>query len=394
MKLSFAAALALSSAFAKVNPDAFKSFEDIASENGFDSEMTTLTTSDGYNLSLYRIPRATGEPETSKPPVLIIHAQDCDMMEWLWNDADKANALLLARAGYDVWLGNNRGNKYSNTHTSLTTKDAAYWDYYQQDMAEKDLPTFIDHILEVTGQDQLSYIGHSEGTTQMFLGASLNPEYFKQKVKVFAALAPVASTSHISSPIAKALSPHISLLKIALADVLGYRNWFAPMPKAVHLVDAICGGLFSFACKDFFKLLHHDGVDNFERFTVFMSNEPSGQSYRTFVYYAQMINDGRYSLYDYGKRKNKEIYGTEEAPLVPIEDLDIPVGLFSGDLDRLADPEDVAFISEKLGDKVVFQKQYHLDHFSFALAEDMSYFQDVISLLDRYNKPSLDIATN
>lgn len=171
--------------------------------------MTTLTTSDGYNLSLYRIPRATGEPETTKPPVLIIHAQDCDMMEWLWNDADKANALLLARAGYDVWLGNNRGNKYSNTHTSLTTKDAAYWDYYQQDMAEKDLPTFIDHILEVTGQDQLSYIGHSEGTTQMFLGASLNPEYFKQKVKVFAALAPVASTSHISSPIAKALSPHI-----------------------------------------------------------------------------------------------------------------------------------------------------------------------------------------
>ena len=73
------------------------------------------------------------------------------MMEWLWNDADKANALMLARAGYDVWLGNNRGNKYSNTHVTLTKKDAAYWDYYQQDMAEKDLPTFIDYILETTG---------------------------------------------------------------------------------------------------------------------------------------------------------------------------------------------------------------------------------------------------
>ena len=223
-------------------------------------------------------------------------------------------------------------------------------------MAEKDLPTFIDHILETTGHEQLSYIGHSEGTTQMFLGASMNPDYFKQKVNLFIALAPVASTSHIDSPIATALAPHIKLLELGLAHVLGYRNWFAPMPRAVHLVDTICGGVFAFACKDFFKLLHHDGVDNFERFTVFMSNEPSGQSYRTFVYYAQMINDGRYSLYDYGSRKNKQIYGTAEAPLVPIENLDIPVALFSGDLDHLADPLDVAFISQQLGDKVVFQK--------------------------------------
>ena len=98
-----------------------------------------------------------------------------------------------------------------------------------------------------------------------------------------------------------------------------------------------------------------------------------------------MINDGRYSLYDYGKRKNKKIYGTDEAPLVPIENLDIPVALFSGDLDDLADPADVAFISEKLGDKVVYQKQYHLDHFSFALAKDMSYFNDAITLINQYN---------
>merc|ERR1712060_589941 len=204
-------------------------------------------------------------------------------------------------------------------------------------------------------------------------------DYFKEKVNLFIALAPVASTANISSPIAKALAPHIKLLEIGLAKTLGYRNWFAPMPKAVHLVDSICGGLMADVCKDFFKLLHHDGVDNFERFTVFMSNEPSGQSYRTFVYYAQMMNDGRYSLYDYGKRQNNKIYGTDDAPLVPIEDLSIPVALFSGDLDRLADPLDVEFISTKLGDKVVFQKEYHLDHFSFAIAKDMSFFDDAVT---------------
>jgi len=71
------------------------------------------------------------------------------------------------------------------------------------------LPTFIDHIIETTGLEKISYIGHSEGTTQMFLGASLNPDYFKEKVNLFIALAPVASTANISSPIARGLAPHI-----------------------------------------------------------------------------------------------------------------------------------------------------------------------------------------
>lgn len=55
---------------------------------------------------------------------------ESDMMEYVVNDSERANAFILSRAGYDVWLGNNRGTRYGQGHTSLTTDDYAFWDYY------------------------------------------------------------------------------------------------------------------------------------------------------------------------------------------------------------------------------------------------------------------------
>jgi len=74
------------------------------------------------------------------------------MMEWVANSAETAPAFVIARAGYDVWLGNNRGSKYSNTHKTLNRKDVAFWDFYQEDMALYDLPSIITFIKAKTGQ--------------------------------------------------------------------------------------------------------------------------------------------------------------------------------------------------------------------------------------------------
>jgi len=71
---------------------------------------------------------------------------------------------------------------------------------------------------------------------------------------------------------------------------------------------------------------------------------------------------------------------------VPIEDYNVPTVLLSGALDGLATPADVAWLSETLGDKVVFQKQYHADHFTFAIGKDMSFFsEDAVAQLHKYN---------
>ena len=149
--------------------DAFRTFQQNCFAHGYATEQYTLKTSDDYLISLYRIPgkiadsASNAKSGTKKPAVLMIHSQDWDMTQWISNDPDKANAFILADAGYDVWMGNNRGSAYSLGHVSLSTQDHKFWDFYQLEMGTIDVPTFIDFILETTGLEKLSYIGHSTG---------------------------------------------------------------------------------------------------------------------------------------------------------------------------------------------------------------------------------------
>lgn len=67
-------------------------------------------------------------------------------------------------------------------------------------MGLKDVPALIDYILAKTGQQKLTYIGHSQGTTQLFLGASLEPSYFEERVNLFVALGPVTKLANVNVP--------------------------------------------------------------------------------------------------------------------------------------------------------------------------------------------------
>lgn len=73
---------------------------------------------------------------------------------------------MLSDLGYDVWMCNARGNRYSKNHTSLNSDYMEFWDFTFHEMGKYDLPANIDYILAKTGYDQLHYVGHSQVSLQ------------------------------------------------------------------------------------------------------------------------------------------------------------------------------------------------------------------------------------
>ena len=110
-----------------------------------------MTTADGYILNVFRIPGLINEhyhDNAAKPPVLFQHGLFDSAYCWIVNYADVAPAFVAARAGYDVWLGNSRGNTFSRSHTHLDPdhNEKQFWDFSWFDMGEHDLPAVIDAI--------------------------------------------------------------------------------------------------------------------------------------------------------------------------------------------------------------------------------------------------------
>jgi predicted alpha/beta hydrolase len=59
-----------------------------------------------------------------------------------------APAFVAARAGYDVWLGNSRGNTYSRKHVKYSPdkNEKKFWAFDWEQMGQYDIPAVLDHM--------------------------------------------------------------------------------------------------------------------------------------------------------------------------------------------------------------------------------------------------------
>ncbi|KAL6660441.1 hypothetical protein ACP70R_001987 [Stipagrostis hirtigluma subsp. patula] len=369
---------------------------------GYKCEDHTVTTDDGYILSLQRIPsgRSSGGSAAAKIPVLLQHGLMMDGVTWLMNSPDESLGYILADNGYDVWIANSRGTVYSRGHTSLSSTDPAYWDWSWDELASKDLSAVVQYVYGQAGQQRMHYVGHSlvsvqrngstdeatlVGDEQMLMSwlammqgtliafAALSER--QQQVGMLRSaglLSPIAYLDKMSSPLARAAAD------IFLGETLYWLGLdeFDPTGEAVHsLVTDICKQP-GINCYDLMSLFTGDNccLDN-SSVQVFLAHEPQASATKNMVHLAQMIRGGTIAKYDYGNAAdNTKHYGQATPPAYDVSAIpdDFPLFLSYGGRDSLSDVQDVRHLLQALkshhGDKLTVQYLDDYAHADFVMA--------------------------
>ncbi|GMF50029.1 unnamed protein product [Phytophthora fragariaefolia] len=404
--LSAFVALAKEEILSEVDSDAGLNTAQIIQARGYEVELHKITTADRYVLTMHRIPKSYDEVQSgsaaaaNKPVVILQHGLLDSSYTWVLNYRDQSLAFILADLGYDVWLGNNRGTTWSKEHLDYSTDDDRFWDFTWEDMGKYDLPAMIKGALSVSGQSTLSYVGHSEGTTQAFVGFTHDQELAKS-VSYFGALTPVAWTGDATSPIV------VSMAKTYMdtwAQVFGMKEFLPNNPLLQNLLGSTVCAWADEVCDGFFDIIGgpSDNV-NSSRVHVYVTQTPAGTSAKNMAHYAQGIRDNTFASYDYGcscdpnqgiegcsesECENKTRYGTLDPPSFPIQKMVYPrTGFYNGAQDTLATQADINKLRAGLpSGTIVFDKTINFGHIDFTWAANAheNVYNDLIQQIQHY----------
>ncbi|ROT79544.1 triacylglycerol lipase [Penaeus vannamei] len=371
---------------------------------GYPAEVHHVTTRDGYVLQVHRIPRGVSpgpRPCAPRTPlrtqkakgtrwvllqwlnhiyaraiprcdsgqgkrrvVLLMHGVLSSSDDFVLNDPHQALAFMLADAGYDVWLGNARGNTYSRRHVTLSPDQPDFWDFSWDEIARYDLPDMLAYVRNTTGAPTLDYIGHSMGTTVFFAMMDYYP-HINGWVRKMVAMAPSAYIHNIfagyrllsmfnqmvGGSASKYETGRLSAeTKTSLAKLCSPEAWTSSI--CLKVIALVAGPSRHEIQRDYLP--------------VIVAHTPAGVATRILTHYSQLILARRFQAFDYGPTRNLDEYGSLTPRQYSLKRVTVPVGLFWSEDDWINTPRDVARIAKELPNvtlnyKVPVRRFNHLD---------------------------------
>ncbi|CAJ0566774.1 unnamed protein product, partial [Mesorhabditis spiculigera] len=276
------------------DPELELEFLGIAKRWDYEAEEHFVTTADGYILTIHRIPNKQhqkGIPNCARPTVFLQHGMEGSSASWILNLPSQSAGFTFADAGFDVWLGNFRGNVM--------------------------------------------------GTMAAFAEFSTNHQ-LEQKIREFHALGPVASVAHIKGLFAW-LADRYQFVQELLKD-LGWDQFLPPDWLTRLIAEDVCEDADTYKDCDnlLFLISGNSNQLNETRVPVYLNHMPSGTSTNVVIQMAQNVKAQKFQMFDYDDEKeNQKHYGQPTPPKYAVEDMTLPTRLYWGFNDTLADPLDI-----------------------------------------------------
>ncbi|KAI2802961.1 Alpha/beta-hydrolase lipase region [Blomia tropicalis] len=326
------------------NPDIYRNTSQLIETRGFHSEIHHPVTRDGYIFDHISQSKLINGVYYDLPSM---NHTNCSGIEP--NNVGQSLAFVLAACGYDVWLGNYRGTRYSTQHVFLSPK-SEYWSYSVDELGMYDIPATVEYILSYTGK----------GTSGMFQLLSTRPSY-SALIRPFIALAPVAYVANIQTSILQYAANNLPELNIP----------FFGIPSQLLAVGDdifstfICGNtILQPLCTSIaFALCGYDWANTDQNDLAWIFGHfPDGTS----------------------NRNNLQTYGMRTPPIYNLSRINNRYMIFvSGINDFLADPKDIEHIRKQLTvplyrDYVVSYKWFN--HIDFLVGTNVGQLQNSLLL--------------
>ncbi|CAH2355540.1 sterol esterase Tgl1p [[Candida] railenensis] len=361
----------------KIDPDAFpriprhvtvdnlasaKDISEIAAANGYIIREHVVTTRDNYLLVIHKLEKrdSSSSRTNSRRPtntkleskVAYFHHGLLTNSELflLGSEKNKNLPYLLVDLGYEVWLGNNRGNKYSRKHLKLSVSDKRYWNYSLDEFALYDIPDTLNYIKSFYSYDKsckIIYVGFSQGCSQLFASLSLNPT-LNDSISLFVGLSPAIIPRDLNHTLLKVIVNQTANDNSFLYSLFGERAilpsvsfWCWLMGPELYqlVVDQSLQFLFGWSSKNISPKQKKVGY----------SHMFSNSSVKSIIHWFQIISSRRFQMFDETCNiglsglstlsHDSKLTTSRVAPFPISHHLDVPMVLVYGDSDILVDIE-------------------------------------------------------
>lgn len=118
-----------------------------------------------YGLTIFYI-----EPKCKilKSPILLMHGHMLTSDCWVLGN-ETSLAFDLVENCHPVYLGNSRGNYYSQRHRKLSKNSSEFWNFSYEEIGLYDVAAMLIHIYHKHKGMQVHYVGHSQGCAEILI---------------------------------------------------------------------------------------------------------------------------------------------------------------------------------------------------------------------------------